>query len=275
MNFLSCNNEVEKKEKIELLRTMICKGATDEEMQLFMHLCIRTGLDPFAKQICAIKRYDSKLRREVMTPQVTIDGLRLIAERTGMYAPGRPTEFQYFDDHKKLLLSATAYIKKLTKDGTWHEVSATAFFGEYAATKSDGMLNAFWAKMPHVMISKCAEALALRRAFPAEMSGLYTREEMEQAEHGAYGQPADLNNLIIERDPNEEEKEVEAYLNSWDDKKEWFKLYMKMAAEKREISLYEVLKQMKKAEEENPGIIKSNFENWLSKQTANHPQRTL
>ncbi len=155
--------------KRDLIKRTICKGSSDDELQLFIHACKRTGLDPFMKQIHAVKRGD------VMTIQTGIDGLRLIADRSGNYSPGREPTFQYDKDSK--LISATAYIKKRTSDGVWHEVSATAFLSEYKPTYK----NNFWESKPHLMLAKCSEALALRKAFPAEMSGLYTHEEMEQA----------------------------------------------------------------------------------------------
>jgi len=159
--------------KRELIKKTICKGATNDELELFIHACKHTGLDPFMKQIHAVKRKSKN--GDVMTIQTGIDGLRLIADRSGNYAPGREPTFQY--DANGKIKSATAYIKKRTADGVWHEVSATAFYSEYKPTYS----NDFWENKAHIMLSKCAEALALRKAFPAEMSGLYTAEEMEQA----------------------------------------------------------------------------------------------
>jgi phage recombination protein Bet len=163
----------------ELLKRTICKGATDDELELFGMVCKKTGLDPFMKQIYPVKRWSNSEKREVMTLQTSIDGFRLIAERTGNYSPGREPTFTY-DSHGKML-SATSYVKKRTSDGTWHEVAASAYFQEYVQLKKDGTMMQFWEKMPHVMLAKCAESLALRKAFPAELSGLYTSEEMSQA----------------------------------------------------------------------------------------------
>ena len=165
--------------KMQLMRDTICKGSSDDEFQLFAYTCKRLGLDPFARQIFPVKRWDSALRREVMSIQTGIDGYRLIADRTGRYAPGRDPEFNY-DENGKLLI-AKAFVKKQTPDGVWHEVAASAHFDEYVATKKDGTPTHMWDSKRHIMLAKCAEALALRKAFPAELSGVYTQEEMDQA----------------------------------------------------------------------------------------------
>ncbi len=154
--------------KRELIKRLYFKGCSDDEIDLFMHVCKRTGLDPMANQIYPIKRGGK------LTCQTGIDGLRLVGERTGNYSPGKEATFTY--DDKGHLVSATSYIKKRTSDGTWHEVAATAYLDEYNAKQG------CWGKMPRAMLSKCAEALALRKAFPLEMSGVYTKDEMDQAD---------------------------------------------------------------------------------------------
>jgi phage recombination protein Bet len=174
--------------QIEILKNSICKGVSNEEFEIFLMACAKTQLDPFMRQIYAVKRKSKKADGtwgETMTIQTGIDGYRLIAERTERYAPGpEPT---YVLDKNGNLVSATAYIKKMTKDGTWHTVSASAFIEEYCQTfldKSTGEKKptGMWANMPKTMLAKCAEAQALRKAFPAEMSGVYTKEEMQQAD---------------------------------------------------------------------------------------------
>jgi phage recombination protein Bet len=166
-------------EQIDLIKRTLAPKATADEFKLFLYQCARTGLDPLSKQIYPISRWDSQLRAEKMTIQTGIDGLRLIAERTGRYAPGPEAQYEYDGDK---LLKATAFVKKMTKDGVWHVVAASAFFEEYAQTNKEKQLTNMWATKPHIMLSKCAEALALRKAFPAEMSGLYTSDEMGKAD---------------------------------------------------------------------------------------------
>lgn len=165
------------RDQVELIKRTIAKGATDDELQLFIKTSERLGLDPFARQIFAIKRWDPDTRDYGMTTHVSIDGLRLSAERTRRYMPSEELyEFRY--NAKSELVSVVAAVKKLGPDGQWHRVPAIAFFDEYAQTKKDGGLQKNWAEKPHVMLSKCAEALAIRRAFPLETAGVYIPEEM-------------------------------------------------------------------------------------------------
>lgn len=164
-------------EKIDLLKRTICKGASNDELELFIHACNRTQLDPFMRQIHAVKRFQEG--KEVMTIQTGIDGYRLIAERTGKYMPGKECTYTYKDGK---VFSATAYVKKLGADNQWHEIGHTVYWEEYAAKKKDGTFTAMWRDKPHVMLGKCAEAGVLRKAFPAEVSGVYTKEELEHAD---------------------------------------------------------------------------------------------
>lgn len=168
-------------EKKNLIKRTYCKDCTDDEFSLFVSVCQHTGLDPTLKQIYAIKR-KSKDGHGTMSIQTSIDGLRLIADRSGRYCPGKESIFNYDKDNR--LFSATSFVKKRTKDGLWHEVSATAIFNEYKPKYASD----FWDSKPHLMLAKCAESLALKKAFPAELSGLYSDEEMHQAEVQIFNQ---------------------------------------------------------------------------------------
>ncbi len=194
-------------DQINLIKNTVCKGATDAELELFLYTCHRTGLDPLVKQIYAIKRKSGN--SYIMTIQTSIDGLRAIAERTKKYAPGQATIFQYGE--RDQIVSATAFVKKQTEDGTWHEVGVTAFFEEYAQ-RFNGELTKFWKQFPSVMISKCAEALALRKCFPFELSGIHTTEEMMNPLNKITIEEASLDEDELKKESDDLEEKKEEYV---------------------------------------------------------------
>ncbi len=179
------------REQIELIKTTICRGASDNELQLFMATAQRLGLDPFAKQIYAIFRFSKQEQRKVMCIQLSVDGYRLAADRTGCYAPGSPTEYHY--DGSKLVW-ARAYVKKFAS-GTWHDIPETAYYDEFYNED-----NSLWDSKPRVMLSKCAEVRALKRAFPIELGNVVevVEEANDAIEEGRAALPMTTTELDVE-----------------------------------------------------------------------------
>lgn len=172
--------------QVALIKRTIAEGATDDELDLFMYQCKRTGLDPLARQIHFQKFVSKSTGKAHVSFITTIDGYRLIASRTGLYAgnsepvfDGRVsiTDMGKYDKIDSAPAKATVTVKRFV-NGSLCEFSASTYWVEYYPGGKKGHM---WRKMPHVMLAKCAEASALRKAFPADLSGVYTDDEMGQA----------------------------------------------------------------------------------------------
>lgn len=159
-------------DQIKLIKSQLAPNATDNELKLFLYQAKRTGLDPLTRQIYCIHRGGK------MTIQTSIDGFRVIAERSGDYAG--QSEPVFIEENGKLI-SAKVSVFRFRNDIRYEAAVGVAYWSEYCQ-EYNGKPSTMWAKMPHTMLSKVAEALALRKAYPQDLSGLYTGEEMQQAD---------------------------------------------------------------------------------------------
>ena len=174
--------------EITILKEAILDAqASNAELALFSKICEATGLNPFAKQIYGIRR------KGKITFQCSIDGYRLIADRTGQYAGNDDplydeglSLYQHLVSGRGNPLVASVSVWKVV-GGVRCNFTASASWEQYAQTFWDKQQNCHklsetWQKMPHLMLSKCAESLALRKAFPNELSSLRTSDEMQAVE---------------------------------------------------------------------------------------------
>jgi phage recombination protein Bet len=170
--------------QLAALRSIGVQGAPPADVALFFHQAARTGLDPFARQIYLINRGGKN------TIQVGIDGFRVIRDRKGTYqghteewcGPDGQWKDVWLDKEPPAAARVSIYVK-----GYVQPVVGIALWSEYAQIGRDGKPQALWFSKPALMLAKCAEALGLRKAYPQDLSGLYTTDELPEAEQDADG----------------------------------------------------------------------------------------
>lgn len=195
---------IETYNRLQAVRNVLAPDLNDQELQLFAMVAQRSGLDPFAKQVYAIKRQGR------VTFQTGIDGFRSTAERTGEYAGSDLPEFGPDMNGHPEWAEVTVYREK--RSGVRFGQAARAYWNEFYPGDGQGHM---WKKMPRNQLAKCAEALALRKAFPYVLSDIYTPEEMDQAGPGDSGalvqaaaQPTARERIAARRAAREEARET-------------------------------------------------------------------
>lgn len=173
-------------QQINLIKNTVAKDATPDELKLFLYTAARTGLDPLTNQIHFVKRGGQA------TVQTGIDGYRAIAAQKGDLAGIE--DAVYDTETEKHPNKATVTVYRIV-EGQRVPFTASARWAEYAPLGSQAFM---WNKMPYLMLAKCAEALALRKAFPNDLSGVYTDEEMHQADIGRSGRQQAFENGLAE-----------------------------------------------------------------------------
>lgn len=167
--------------RLQVIKSVLAPDLNDLELQLFAMVADRSHMDPFAKQIYAIKR------KGRVTFQTGIDGFRSSAEDTGEYrGSDEPTYGQMVEKPFPHPESATVVVHRQFANGEWLHQSATAYWDEFYPGEDQGFQ---WRKMPRVMLAKCAEAASFRKAFPKRFADVYTAEEMDQADAADTAKP--------------------------------------------------------------------------------------
>ena len=157
-------------EQKELVKRTVAPDATEQELQLYFYDCTRRGVHPLDKLLHFTKRQGK------YTPITSIDLFRMRADSTGVHLGTDEPLYQGAKGTPDF--AAMVKVHKLVA-GQKATFTGTARWSEYYPGDQQGFM---WKKMPHLMLGKCAEALALRKAFPAQLHGLYVQEEMDQAE---------------------------------------------------------------------------------------------
>lgn len=206
-------------QQMALIKRTVAGDTNTDEFDLFMEVARRAGLDPFRKQVSAIVFSKEDPKKRKMSIITTIDGLRAIAARSGRYRPDEEEAVYEYDETLKgpgnpaglVKASVTIHIADAMREGGWKPVKGWAYWSEYAPIKEEAehvewvdtgetyadsgkpkrrkvssgaiteKVDGNWAKMPRVMLAKCAEAQAIRKAFPEDTSGLYERAELDRA----------------------------------------------------------------------------------------------
>lgn len=188
--------------RMDLIKRTVAKECNPAEFDWFMHICRHTRLDPLRRQIYAFVFHANDNKRRQMVPVVAIGGLRSIAARTGCYRPDEQAarfESGEKDDatNPQGLVRAEVTVWKHAR-GQWFQCVGEAYWDEFAPivdewaghgderrktgkrrldAKKDG-----WIRMPRLMLAKCAEAMALRKAWPDDFGDLYEESEIDRAQ---------------------------------------------------------------------------------------------
>lgn len=207
--------------QLSLVKRTVAKDTNDAEFDFLIGMARHKGLNPLTKQISAIVFSKDDPKKRQMAIITTIDGLRAIAKRSGRYRPDEDEPTFYYGEefkgpHNPLGIERVVVrLFILAPDGKWQRVTGVAYWDEFAPIKTEGSegfdmvetgevwpdsgkpkmrkvprgeairtldKSGNWGKMPRLMIAKCAEAQALRRAFPEDLSGLYEAGELDRAQ---------------------------------------------------------------------------------------------
>lgn len=171
-------HEMPEDQKVLLKAACNSVQLNDGQFALLVEVARRSGLDPFRRHLYGLF-FDGKF-----TLVTGIDGFRAVARRNGLC--GMTDVTCTYDEEKDpehtYPRTATITVYRRGPTGEREEYTATAHMREYRRMKRDGSLMSNWKSMPHIMLGKCAEALALRKAFTESLGGIYERAEFGEAD---------------------------------------------------------------------------------------------
>lgn len=176
-------------EQVSLIKQTIAKGASDEELALFVAVARRHRLDPFTRQLHLIPRWDrNKINADgskggfIRVIQIGIDGYRQMASRHPDFGSVSDAEYGPIKEIPRTGVKAPEWARvRVYKKGLAEPSVGTAYWPEFMPDNLIGETGAFmWRQMPKHMLAKCAEALALRKAYP-DLADIYTKEELTAA----------------------------------------------------------------------------------------------
>ncbi len=190
--------------QLALVKSTIARDCNDQEFSLFMEAARSYGLDPFRKQIMPLVFSKDNPKKRRMSIILSRDGLRVVAQRCKNYRPASEKAEIAYDDalkgplNPKGIVSATVRLWQQDNRGEWFPVIGEALWDEFAPITDEWAwdegagkrkptgkkaldTSGNWSRMPVVMITKCAEAQALRAGWPDVFGGIYSEEEMDQA----------------------------------------------------------------------------------------------
>jgi phage recombination protein Bet len=187
-------------QQLALMQKTVAKDCTPGEFDLFINMARAHGLDPFRREIYAIVTNKNKPDKRQLVVVTGIDGLRRKAAQSGDYCPDDDEpEFTIRDELKDPKTNPLGIEKcKVRAYKGDRRIVGVAYWEEFAPLRekwgeredgSRGPSGEFeldpnkqnWRKMARLMLAKCAEAQALRKGWPAQISGLYEQSELDQA----------------------------------------------------------------------------------------------
>ena len=227
-------NEIQKIsdiELIEVLRNSLYPGVNDDSIKMVIGYCNAAGLDVMQKPVHIVPMWDSKARanRDVIMPGINL--YRVNAARSGQLAGISEPEFgpEVDDNLDGVAITYPQWcrvtVKRALNNGHVAEFTAVERWRENYATKGRDTAapNAMWAKRPYAQLAKCAQAQALRMAFP-ESCGQPTAEEMAGKDLHAEGVIFDAETGEVIKDrrspeqlPDYPDDKFQASLGKWRD----------------------------------------------------------